>query len=307
MQQRGAGASVAVVVILFAGYALLLGRGAAWLDGSSLRGLTASQRASEIDTMRGYLIQVGAGVLAAGALLYTALNFRLAREGHVTDRYTKAIEQLGSERLDVRLGAIYALERIMIDSSRDHPTIVEVLAAFIREHAPAPDGRRQPEQHRSPATDVQAAVTVLGRRPAGRRERGRVNLTRVDLRGANLTGADLTGADLSSANLTGAFLFRSDLSAAIFDGANLTGAVLNDAHLTGTVLSSANLTGAFFDRANLTDAVLADANLTGANLYRANLTGVNFNRANLTGVSLDGVDLTDAQRKLVQGLSADAS
>jgi len=71
--------------------------------------------------MRGYLIQAGAGVLAFGALVYTALNFRLSREGHVTDWYTKAIEQLGSEHLDVRLGAIYALERIIIDSPRDHP------------------------------------------------------------------------------------------------------------------------------------------------------------------------------------------
>ena len=67
--------------------------------------------------------------------MYTALNFRLSRESHVTDRYTKAIEQLGSEGLDVRLGAIYALERIMFDSPRDHPTIVEVLAAFVREHS----------------------------------------------------------------------------------------------------------------------------------------------------------------------------
>jgi hypothetical protein len=30
------------------------------------------------------------------------------------------------------LGAIYALERIMIDFSIDHTTIVEVLAAFVR-------------------------------------------------------------------------------------------------------------------------------------------------------------------------------
>ena len=164
MQRWGAGLSVAVAVVLFAGFALVLGRGAAWLDGSSLRGLTAIQRATEIDTMRGYLIQIGAGVLAAGALLYTALNFQLAREGHVTDRYTKAIEQLGSDRLNVRLGAIYALERIMIDSARDHPTIVEVLAAFVREYAPdmTPDpdldDDGQPPLPPWVATDVQAAA-----------------------------------------------------------------------------------------------------------------------------------------------------
>ena len=31
------------------------------------------------------------------------------------------IEQLGSTGLDVRLGGIYALERIAVDSARDHP------------------------------------------------------------------------------------------------------------------------------------------------------------------------------------------
>jgi hypothetical protein len=138
IQRWGAATVIAGAAVVLAGYVLLLGRGAAWLDANSLRGLTPEQRATEIDSMRGYLIQAGAGVLAFGALVYTALSFRLSREGHVTDRYTKAIEQLGSERLDVRLGAIYALERIMIDSARDHPTIVEVLAAFVRELAPRP-------------------------------------------------------------------------------------------------------------------------------------------------------------------------
>jgi len=53
----------------------------------------------------------------------------------VTDRYTKAIEQLGSDKRDVRIGGIYALERVARDSPRDHPTVIEVLAAFIREHS----------------------------------------------------------------------------------------------------------------------------------------------------------------------------
>jgi hypothetical protein len=38
------------------------------------------------------------------------------RAGAVTDRYTKAIEQLGSDELDVCVGGIYALERVGSDS-----------------------------------------------------------------------------------------------------------------------------------------------------------------------------------------------
>ncbi len=281
-----------VAVVLFAGFVLVLGRGAGWLDGSALRGLTAGQRASEIDTMRGYLIQVGAGVLAAGALLYTALNFHLAREGHVTDRFTKAIEQLGSERLDVRLGAIYALERIMIDSSRDHPTIVEVLAAFVREHAPIAAPGQDPDRwswtsltrrargggslkrysswypswYPSPAKDVQAALTVLARRPAGRSARGRVNPNDVERGRLNLSGANLTGASLYSANLAGASLSDADLTHTNLYSANLSGADLSDANLTGARLDFADLTGARLTRTNLSGADLSDANLTGVTL-----------------------------------------
>jgi hypothetical protein len=36
--------------------------------------------------------------------------------GHIADRYTKATEQLGSDKLDVHLGGIHALERIAVDS-----------------------------------------------------------------------------------------------------------------------------------------------------------------------------------------------
>ena len=64
------------------------------------------------DAARGRLLTLVAGLFAAGALVFTALNFNLSREGQVTDRYTKAIEQLGSDKLDVRIGGIYALERV---------------------------------------------------------------------------------------------------------------------------------------------------------------------------------------------------
>ena len=70
------------------------------------------------DAARGRLLTLVAGLFAAGVLVFTALNFNLSRrgfelteQGQVTDCITKAIEQLGSDKLDVRIGGIYALER----------------------------------------------------------------------------------------------------------------------------------------------------------------------------------------------------
>ena len=57
----------------------------------------------------------------------------------MADRCTKAIEQLGPGELEVRLGGIYAPERIACDSPRDHPTVLEVLAAFA--NTPTSHGR----------------------------------------------------------------------------------------------------------------------------------------------------------------------
>jgi len=134
-----------------------------------------------------------AGLIGVGALLtfwlnsrvyrITAQTLRVTEEGQITDRYTKAIEQLGSDKLDVRLGGVYALERIALDSQRDQLTVVQVLSAFVREH-----GRPEPEQattDKEPSTDVQAALTVLGGLPRLPRlawlYRDRVYMARGDL------------------------------------------------------------------------------------------------------------------------------
>jgi hypothetical protein len=170
---------------------------------------------------------MGAGV----GLAYTARTYRLSREGHLTDRYTKAVEQLGSDKIEVRLGGIYALERLMRDSPTDQPTIVEVLAAYIRQHAPPASldeakPADSPTLPSSPDADVQAALTVLRRRTAVAAENP-IDLTGTHLAGAQLGEADLTDAKLRAADLTGAYLPVANLAGAQLSGANLAGAQLS--------------------------------------------------------------------------------
>ena len=193
-----------------------------WLAHHDVGSATGSLHETALDNARGRLLTLGAGLFAAGALVFTARNFTVSRrtlelteQGQVTDRYTKAIEQMGSDKLDVRIGGIYALERVARDSGRDHPAVMEVLTAFIREHSreqwPPPDHPASQEQERSSRPDVQAAVTVVGRRDVERDIRridlARATLTRANLRGANLARADLTSANLSRANFTRADLY----------------------------------------------------------------------------------------------------
>ena len=84
----------------------------------------------------------------------------------MTDRCAKAIEQLGWDKLDVRVGGICAIERVARDSARDHLTVMEVLTAFIREHShepwPPPDHPASQEQERSkPSCSVSRVPTTI--------------------------------------------------------------------------------------------------------------------------------------------------
>ena len=268
-------------------------------------GLTISpKRAAALQTareaVRTQLLTLGAGLLAAGALVFTAWNVTLYRKnltlygdtntiterGQVTDRYTKAIEQLGSDKLDVRIGGIYALERVARDSGRDRSTVREVLAAFVRENSrehwlPAPPDGETP--YRTTRPDVQAAATVICRQ-------GDIpflfDLTHVELPFANLAQAKLANVDLTGANLDGANLSSADLSGARMSRASLRGATrLNYADLSG-----ATLIGAHF---NSTD--LSNVNLQRASLALAYLNNADLRSADLTGADLDGADLTGAE------------
>ena len=285
---------IAVVVLALAIVWALFVPLADWLARHDVGSVGGSLHETALDNARGRLLTLGAGLFAAGALVFTARNFTLSREGQVTDRYTKAITQLGSKKLDVRIGGIYALERIARDSRRDHPTVMEVLTAFIREHShePWPPPDHPATRTRSPRPDVQAAVTVVGRRDAKRdiRYRG-VDLSGADLAGADLYGAHLHRADLRGADLRGAELGKANLSRAFLGGADLTGATLRDATLRDAFLG---------------DAFLGDADLGDAFLVGADLRVADFTRVPLRGALLGGARWP-ADTPVPEGWERDAS
>ncbi|MCK2242903.1 MULTISPECIES: pentapeptide repeat-containing protein [unclassified Crossiella] len=251
---------------------------------------------------RGWVLPVAAlvvGVAALGSLWFTSRSLAateaqlaLSARTQVAQRFTEAVGQLGSDKLDVRLGAIYGLDGLIRDSAQDAPRGVEVLTAFVRTRAPIEncgDGATAQALQR-PAEDVQAAVTVIGRRgsPAG----DRLNLTRAclagaDLHQAQLDRADLSGTDLSRANLARAKLRSADLSDGVLVQTDFTGADLRREDSSGaawtTRLRQANLTGANLTSADLSGADLSGAELTSAQLTGANLTGADLREA--TGLS----------------------
>ena len=265
-------------------------------------GIVGEKRFESENEARKTLAQILGGAVVLLGLYYSAKTYGLSHEGHITDRFTKAIEQLGKTdgtipNVEVRLGAIYALERIAVDSPRDHWTIMEILTAYVRQNAPLLPGVDFVEGE-TPRTDIQAILTVLGRRRVSLKREGLrqtlllshcrlngANLQELNFRGANLEGTDLQSASLSRVKLQGAHLSNANLKNSNLVGANLTGAELSGSNFQEAKLLKANLQHAYAWRINLQSANLDGANMTAAHLASSNLMDANCDHANCSGAN----------------------
>ena len=218
-------------------------------------GMSSAERINAVNTTRAALVTLLAASAAMGTLIYTVRTFALNRMGQVTDRYSKAVEQLAADRQEMRIGGIYALERIARDSRGDQPAVTEVLTAFLR----TASGKRTNTAYAMPE-DMQAALTVLGRRKRHTLERP-LDLRSADLRGGDLTAADLTNSRLDDANLHGAQLVGSDLRGAVLSRACLDGSSLADASLLEAVLDGVSLHQADLYHARIIEGELAPEQL----------------------------------------------
>jgi hypothetical protein len=190
---------------------------------------------------------------AESSLLISKQTLLSASEAQITERFTKAIEHLGSNNMNVRIGALYALERIANDSFRDYWPTMEILTAYVRQNSPSGkmvNGEFIFERNLpNVATDIQVVLTILGRR--------RYNYTNCEPARLNLVGTNLKGVSLEK-----------------------------DVHFEGASFRQANLEGAELWNAHLEDTLLHRANFRGANLYNAHLKGADLEYADLKGADL---------------------
>src|SRR5262249_20414323 len=152
---------------------------------------------------------------------------------------TRAIDQMASDNIHVRIGGLYALERLAKDSDEDRQTITRILTAFIRTRAPWTAPSQPTHQHDTPALDdgmlrlglraedVQMALYVRGHPPHPDQDRP-LYLSFANLRIASLAGRDLRGVICRNTNLAGAWLQEAQP-----DDAYLKASDLRQARLEG--------------------------------------------------------------------------
>ncbi|MDH6061420.1 pentapeptide repeat-containing protein [Chrysosporum bergii ANA360D] len=183
----------------------------------------------------------------------------------------RLIQDLNNEKLEHKVKIIYDLEQFYQKYSQYHWQVMVILTHFVQNHTGYVTGEIP--------TDIQAALTVIGRRDSSQDEE-QLDLSYTDIRGANLAGANFPLTNLYQVNLSGANLTGANLSGVILSAANLCGANLAGANLCEAILCAANLAG---------------ANLTGANLQRANLYLATLQGASLNDATLDGANLREAK------------
>jgi hypothetical protein len=266
--------AVGLVLFVFVAPRLFVpARSAASLAGvtdPAARGRLEDERLRLQNDVRVGLLQAVAGVAVIAAVVVTwqqletdrrQLRQQLEVAGlqQAGERFGRALDQLGSEQLDVRLGGIYGLERIAARasdgarpdgsgepdleqwSSHDRVQVFEILAAYVRTNShrpPAGPAAADASTLQSSHADIQAAASVLGRRTVLPGDPP-LDLSGSLLRGARLGWARLSGADLRGADVRGSSLQHAELAGVHLELSLLCGTQLQDADLRGAHLAGA--------------------------------------------------------------------
>ena len=303
------GRSLLITVFIAAVIVAIVGGGiAGWLQWEWLRssepktwlpsawkwlGSSEDGKAYNGDILRnvGFIV---AGVVALAFALWRALvaqsqaraahgQAQTAQQSLLNERYQRGAEMLGSPVPSVRLGGIFALQRLAEERPEQyHVQVMRLLCAFVKD--PDGDAATYAGGHVSPVRiarhslrqDVQAAVEGISTLLPGWTVVDREPGDYIDLRGSRLSGIRLEGGDLSGVDLTDAELVRADL-----ENTNIRGAILTRAQLQDSNLRSADLTGTNMVRTNLAQADLSHATLDATYLIQAILDEASFDQASL--------------------------
>ncbi len=271
--------------------------------------------------VRYFGIVAGAGAII-GYIFATGRNIildnqnKINAQAQITESMVQAITQIGAindkkPNIEVRLGGLYSLQRIMQNSEENELPVVKILYAYVRENLKR-DKTKQPkkinrgfETYKMPE-DIQAALNIISQFNKEQREQGKklphsnqlsfahadfsdYSLEKMDFSHANFENANLSGTDLCQANLSNAFLRGANLSGVYGASLNLYGVSYFGANFSGANLSCVFMGGSDFVGIDFSDAILV-----GVSLCNEKFFSVNFFNTDLENVRFDGADLSEA-------------
>ena len=263
--------------------------------------ITGSKREAALQTageaVRTQLLTLGAGVFAAGALIFTARNFTLSRTTFratevrvLNERFATAAGQLGGDKPSaVRLAGVYAMAGLADDWKANRQTCVDVLCAYLRLCHEQEPGKGEKATAFQDDREVRHTVIRVITAHLQKDDDAAVSWQGLDF---DFTGAVFDGGDFHGAQFSGGTVS--------FHGAQFSGGTVSfhGAQFSGGTVSfhGAQFTGGTVD--------FGGAQFSGGRVLfgspqfpaTAQFTGgtVSFDRAQFTGgrVWFDGVQFT---------------
>jgi uncharacterized protein YjbI with pentapeptide repeats len=238
-------------------------------------------------------------------------TLELAAQQQHSERFSRAIEQLGSPSRVSRVAAMAGLAAVVrgpVPADRE-PALQVVLAYLRTAHRPPASGvtmnlgfpprdcLRPPARPTLPKPDMQAAMAIIIAH-AELNERlhdlSNLDFTALDADSVDFSGAHLNGARLNEANLNEARFANAELVDSRFYRACLRGTSFRNVSAWGVVFIGSDLSEADFSQADLSRGNLQWSGLERASFISADLRAANLEGAALRGASLDSADLRGA-------------
>lgn len=193
----------------------------------------------------------------------------------------KTFEQT-APNLEVRIGSIFALEKIARDVPQYHLQIMEILCAYVRANARCRSVSPSTSMIKMPTvrSDIQTVINVIGRRSQLQVEIESDQLFRLDLRNTLLSGIDFRKGDFSAA-----MFHDCQIEAANFSNCKLHGTQFFRSSLNYTDFFSADMTGSRLDLATINapevpaggmSESITMASIRGMSLAGSDISGINY-------------------------------
>ncbi len=247
----------------------------------------------------GYIIAIARNIISDNQNKVADEQNRINERGRITESIGQAITQIGAfngekPNIEVRLGGLYSLQRIMYDSQRDALSIVKILYAYVRENLKRDKDTRdklkeynkqnfsRPEEKPFPLPeDIVSALNIISQFNKDRKNKFGINAPEVQ--------SDFTYADFTNYSIRDVDFSYISFSHADFSGSNLVSVIFSNA-----VLFSVN-----FSDTQLSVVNFSDTRFLYGKFCEVSLGSGNFSGADLSNLDLSGADLTNA-RNLTQ-------
>lgn len=241
----------------------------------------------------------------------TERQTRAQEEGLTTDRIRHAVEGLGAEKqvyhadncgtnptartvpnLEVRIGAIYALERISEDSARDRINVSKIITEYLRRHSIEYDERSRTR------SDVEAAFQALS--PISKKLMITnhedisyiLDLNSCRIIGANVSQSTLFSSDFRNSRLSSASLSNSIIVKCRFFKAEIKDTQLEDSKFDRVNFSQSKIEESCLDRTHVKNCDFSKSTLNNNSMQHLSVSGSSFAGTTMIGNKLEHAKIT---------------